>query len=185
MLMCQIFIVNFCTVLLGCTDLVDIQQSGDNQFGPDRLAIIPRLNFTCDGRITNIRARVSRNISRDDFPSFQVWRPSQPGSVIYNRTGEVQLQSDDQVTRGSNGFLEANIILTGDDRIEFQSGDVVGYYHPSNSRYLVRDIQTNGYFLHRFDRSPPPTSVNLSEANFMLQFRQPLIRYTVGKVFFI
>ena len=41
-----------------CTDSVDVQQDGDNVMGRDRLAIIPRLNFTCNGRITSIRARV-------------------------------------------------------------------------------------------------------------------------------
>ena len=119
----------------------------------------------------------------NNFPSFQVWRPSQPGSMIYNRTGEVQLQSDDQVTTGSNGFLEMNIILTGDDRIEFQSGDVVGYYHPNSSRYQVRNLQTDGYVLYRFDVSPTPTSVGLSEANFVSQLRQPLIQFAVGMYF--
>ncbi|XP_065899833.1 uncharacterized protein [Dysidea avara] len=98
---------------------------------------------------------------------------------MYNRTGEVQLQSDDQVTTGSNGFLEANISLTGDDRIEFQSGDIVGYYHPPNVRYSLRDIQTDGYVLYRFDRSSPPTSVDLSERNAMLNNRQPLIQFII------
>ena len=172
-----------CPVLLGCTDHVDMQQGGDNQFGRNRLAIIPHLNFTCNGRIINIRARVRRNNNMNNFPSFQVWRPSQPGSVMYNRTGEVQLQSDDQVTTGSNGFLEMNIILTGDDRIEFQSGDVVGYYHPNSSRYQVRSLQTDEYVLYRFDVSPTPTSVGLSEANFMSQLRQPLIQFAVGMYF--
>ena len=41
-----------------CTDSVEIQQRDDTEFGRDRLAIIPRLNFTCNGRITSIRARL-------------------------------------------------------------------------------------------------------------------------------
>ncbi|XP_065899762.1 sushi, von Willebrand factor type A, EGF and pentraxin domain-containing protein 1-like isoform X2 [Dysidea avara] len=163
-----------------CTDDVGIEQIGDSQFGRNKLAIVPRLNFTCDGRITNIRARVNRANQRNAPLSFQIWRPSSPGSVIYNKTSEVQLQSDNQVIEYTNNRYITNIILTGDDRIQFQSGDVIGYYHPNDIRYSVRDIRTDGYVLHRFDVSSAPTSVNLSEADFMLNFRQSLIQFTIG-----
>ena len=143
-----------------------------------RLAIFPRLNFTCNGRITNIRARV-RNIEGDDYLFFQVWQPSSAGSTIYNKTGEVQLQSNQVTDRGT--YRTANIILTGDNTIKFQSGDVVGYYHPPNPRYLVRDISTAGYKLYRFDGSPAPNSVNLSNYDAIGgTSRQPLIQFTVG-----
>ena len=163
-----------------CTDSVNIEQNGNKQLGytPNgRLAIFPRLNFTCNGRITSIRARVSSS-SRSGNLLFQVWRPV-PVDAIYNEVGEVQLQSDDQVT-GSGYFREANITLTGNNTIEFQSGDVVGYYHPSNTRYSVRDISTDGYVLYRFDGSPVPNSVNFSNRNAMINFRQPLIQFTIG-----
>ena len=52
-----------------CTDYVNVGQVGNNQIGRDRLAIIPRLNFTCNGRITSIRARMEFNDRRSDFPS--------------------------------------------------------------------------------------------------------------------
>ena len=162
-----------------CTDSVDIEQNGQDQIGRGRLAIIPRLNFTCNGRITSIRARVRVSGNRDDYPSFQVWRAVSVGSTVYNKIGEVQLQSDDQVT-DSGDNQTANIILTGDDTIEFESGDVVGYYHPPNSRYLVRDINTTGYILYRFDGSPASNSVNLSEYDLMFNFRQPLIQFIIG-----
>ena len=64
-----------------CTGSVNVQQSGRNIIGSDRLAIIPRLNFTCNGRITSITARMSRN--RSDFPFFQVWRAASIGSSVY------------------------------------------------------------------------------------------------------
>ena len=108
-----------------------------------------------------------------------MWQPSSAGSTIYNKTGEVQLQSN-QVT-GSGTYPTANINLTGDNTIEFRSGDVVGYYHPSNSRYLVRDISTAGYVLYRFDGSPAPNSVNLSNYDYIGgTSRQPLIQFTIG-----
>jgi len=124
---------------------------------------------------------MNTNRNRNGFPSFQVWRPSSPGSLIYNRAGQVQLQSGDQVTTGRNGFQEASISLNGDDRIEFQSEDVIAYYHPPDSRYNVRDIETDGYLLYRFDGSPPPTSVNLNERDNKRNFRQPLIQFQIGK----
>ena len=160
-----------------CTDSVNIQQNGDSQFGHNRLAIIPRLNFTCNGRITSIRARVAFNSERSDFPYFQVWRPLSAVSTVYDKIGEAQIQSDDQVT--ISNFTEVTSVLTGDDRIEFQSGDVIGYYHPPESRYLVRDIRTMGYILHRYDGSPS-NSVNLIERNSTNDFRQPLIQFTIG-----
>ena len=163
-----------------CIDGVNIQQNGDTQISRGRLAIIPHLKFTCNGRITGIRARVTvdDNRNRNDYPSFQVWRPS---STIYNRIGEVQLQSDDQVT-GSGTYQTANIILTDDNTIEVQSGDVVGYYHPLQSRYRVRDIiSTAGYVLYRFDGSSVPNSVNLSNDDAIGGTRQPLIQFTIGR----
>ena len=158
-----------------CTDSVDVQQSGDNQIGRDRLAIIPRLNFTCNGRITGIRARVRFFNRKNDFPFFQVWRAESVGSTVYNKVGEVQLQSDDQVT-GSGDYQTAHIILTGNNTIEVQSGDVVGYYHPPDARYRVRTIQNDGYILYQFRGSFE--SVNLNNNNNQ---QQPLIQFTIGK----
>ena len=165
-----------------CTDSVNIEQDGDAQLArtSGRLAIISRLNFTCNGRITNIRARVSSSMRRSGVLLFQVWQPSSDGSTVYNRTGEVQLQSDDQVT-GSGDYRTANIILTGNNTIEVQSGDVVGYYHPPNARYQVRDISTPGYVMYRFDGSPVPNSVNLNNYDAIGgNSRQPLIQFTIG-----
>jgi len=166
-----------------CTDQVDIQQKGNSQFRANRLAIFPRLNFTCNGRITNIRARVANN-SRRNLLSVQTWRQSSPGSTKYTRINTVQLQSN-QVTTGSGGFLEANIPLSGDDRIEFQSGDVIGYLNPRNFQYTIRDIPTEGYDLYRFDGSPANTSVNLKNADNVSNNRQPLIQFTIGKYIFV
>ena len=160
-----------------CTDSVNIQRSGFI-IGPNRLAIVPRLNFTCDGRIASIRARVFMNFDFINYPSFQVWRPSSIGSTVYNKIGEVQLQSDDQVT-GSNNNPIANIILTGNNTIEFQSGDVVGYYQPSDTRYQVAVTSDTDYELNWFNGSPASHSVDLSEKDGMY-IGQPLLQFTIG-----
>ena len=169
-----------------CTDSVDVQQNGDNQIGLNQLGIISRLNFTCNGRITSIRARVRLHSNRSEFPSFQLWRAVSVGSTLHNKIGEVQLQSDDQVTLGmSNEYGEANITLpiTGNSTIEFHSGDVVGYYHPPDARYQVRTILTGGYMLYRFNISSVPTSLNLSDA-IHIDSILPLIQFTIGKYTF-
>ena len=98
----------------------------------------------------------------------------------YDKICEVQLQYNNQVTLG-NEFREANITLTGNNTIEVQSGDVVGYYHPPDACYQVRTIQTNGYRLYRFNVSSVPTSINLSDANSNDNNLQPLIQFTIGK----
>ena len=165
-----------------CTDSVDVQQGAGNVIYFDRLAIIPRLNFTCNGRITSIIAGLLSDDHgiRHDYPYFQVWRPSSVGSAMYNKIGEVQLQSDDQLN-GSDNFWTANITLTGNNSIEFQSGDVVGYYHPPDASYRVRSIPTDGYILYQFEGSHQ--SVNLNNNDDSDNYRQPLIQFTIGKCY--
>ena len=100
--------------------------------------------------------------------------------MIYNKVGEIQLESEYQVTEGYNNF-EATIILTDEKRLEFQTDDVIGYYHPPQSRYRVLDVTTMGYKLYRFDETSPPNTLNLSEASQTLNNRQPLLQFTFGK----
>ena len=164
-----------------CTDTIDIRQNGTSNLGRSpngRLAIIPRLNFTCNGRITGISARVSSS-ERSGNLLFQVWRPVSADSTMYNKIDEVPLLQSDQVI-GSGAYRTADIVLIGNDRMEFQSGDVLGYYHPSDSRNLLRDIRTDGYILFRFDGSPVPNSVNLANRDGRSNSRQPLIQFTIG-----
>ena len=164
-----------------CMDNVDIQQNGDYQIGHDKQAIIPQLNFACNGRITGIRARVRFNSGRRNYLFIQVWRPVSIGSIIYNKIGEVQLESDDQVTGNNNNNRLAIIILTGNNTIEVQSGDVVGYYHPPDSRYRVRIRNTSRYNQYQFNGSPNSNSVNLSNADRTDNQGLPLIQFTIGK----
>ena len=160
-----------------CTDSIDVGQIGNNQINADRLAIIPRLNFTCNGRITRIRARIGFIGFTQEYPFFQVWRPASVGSTIYNRIGQVQLQLDQVIF--INLVPVANITLTGNNTIEVQSGDVVGYYHPPNAHFRVRTIQTRGYRLYQFSGSPD--SVDLSNNIGNDDNRQPLIQFIIGK----
>ena len=87
-----------------------------------------------------------------------MWR--QTVNTTYNKIGEVQLQSGDQVIEVRNNVLVATIILTDNNTIEVQSGDVVGYYHPPQSRYRVRTLQTEGYILYQFSGSRESVNLN-------------------------
>ena len=179
-----IVIVLMNNLLLGgqfCTDSVDVQQNGEDALRHDRTAIIPRLNFTCNGRIISITAKLWFNDENSEYPFFQVWRPASAGSTIYNKIGEVQLRLDHLMNEvgGNNQLQVANIILTGNNTIEVQSGDVVGYYHPPDAHYRVRTTQTDGYILYQFKGSHE--SVDLNNAIGSNNERQPLIQFTVGK----
>ena len=120
------------------------------------------------------------NQNNYNYPIFQLWRPVSTSSRIYNKTGEVQLKSDDQVIGDGNNRL-ATIILTGNNTIEIQPGDVVGYYHPPKSRYRVRYRNITGYIVYQFNGSNNSNSVNLSNAITHSNRRQPLIEFTIGK----
>ena len=68
-----IVVVLMNNLLLGgqdCTDYVDIQESGNAIIHSNKLAIIPRLNFTCNGRITSIKARLLFDNSGSGYLSF-------------------------------------------------------------------------------------------------------------------
>ena len=167
-----------------CIDSVDIQQSPDKQLGRGKLGIIPRLSFSCNGRIIGIRAKVKSSMMPENSLYIQVWRSSSTGSPVYDKIDEVQLKLDEQLI-DSNNFMIVNISLTGNDTLEFQSGDVIGYYHPAQSRYQVTEIQTAGYVLYRFDGSSSLDSLNISQSDKVLNNRQPLIQFIVGMNFYV
>ena len=171
-------------LLLGgqfCTDYVDVQYYyGQNQQCQNELIIVPRLNFTCSGRITSIKAVLAyyNSTARIEYPFFQVWRAASVGSTIYNKIGEVQLQSK-QITRFDHKVQRAHIILTGNNTIEVQSRDIVGYYHPPESHYLLRTITDYEYKLYVFSGSFE--SVHLNGTARFYQRQRPLIQFTIGK----
>ena len=167
-----------------CIDSVDIQQNPENRLGRDKLAIIPRLNFSCNGRIIGIRAKVYTSMMPENSLYIQVWRSSFTGSPVYNKIEEVQLKLDEQLI-DSNNFAIINISLIGNNALEFQSGDVIGYYHPARSRYQVTEIQTTGYVLYRFNGSSSLDSLNISQSERVLNSRQPLLQFIVGMKFYV
>jgi len=168
-----------------CIDDVDnVQQVGDNFISPYRTIIVPRLNFPCNGKIINIRVGINHTsdstlttaITGTNFPYIQVWRWSS-NSQLYSLVNEVHIQSNHLSTQLT--YLEANISLTDDNRIQFLSGDVIGFYNPLDTGYVIRDIATTGYVYYVF-RGPNASSLDIS-TGVASQRRQPLIQFSLGE----
>ena len=168
-----------------CIDVVDdVQQAFNDVISPDRTVIVPRLNFTCNGRIANIRVGI--NIATEvlmnhdntgtNFPYIQVWRQP-PTSQLYSLVDSIQIQSNHLNTQLAN--LEAVIPLIGNKTIQFLSGDVIGFYNPPDSGYVIRDIRTPGYVFYIFEQSNA-SSLNLS-TGITRSERQPSIQFNIGE----
>ena len=152
-----------------------------------RQVIIPRARFDCNGRITNIVVSLSQPAlllpGNNNLPLFQVWHPTSPTSSIYNKTGEVQLPAGEfrQVDIGRN-YHSANVSLNSNSQIEFQSGDVIGYYQPSDPLRLIGSIQTSGYTSYSNSVTSPSTSIDTNSVDNTEANRQPLIEVMFGKI---
>ena len=113
-------------------------------------AIVPAYRFQCSGRVTEWRACVQPGGGMEQYYiQFQVWRPTSIGGcyklVDYNiplddaRMNETEI-SDSSVIIDAEGFLSPPrdnsdslrrcvvLPVRGNEQIEFQPGDVVGYY---------------------------------------------------------
>ena len=146
--------------------------------------IVPNARFRCNGRITNVAVSMQGQIATgSNHPVFQVWHPTQLNSSTYNKIDEVQLTGGEYINiDGSIGYHYASISLNRNSQIEFQSGDVIGYYQPSNSRRLIQNIQTSGYTSYSNTVTSPLTSIDISNVDNIEIDHQPLIEITFGKI---
>ena len=119
----------------------------------------------------------------NDFPLFQVWHPTSLNSTIYNKIGEIQLPAGVFVAVGVNrNYYSASVSLNSNSQIEFQSGDVIGYYEPSSSRRLIGSIQTSGYTSYSDTIATPLSSIDTNNVDNIDANRQPLMEVTFGKI---
>ena len=157
--------------------MVNVQQQGMDRLGSNLFVIVPRSNFSCNGRITGYMASLNQN--RDGFcrnPGIIVWQPRNTEPMRYSIRGFYTLSNDD--ISAVEDYYFANVSFTGNNRIEFQSGDVIGYWHASSPCYTVWNIRTAGYTsygIRRFGRSRF-FSINDDSTSS----RQPLIQVTFG-----
>jgi len=97
--------------------------------------------FSCNGRITGYLISLDYDSSENGNPTIQVFRPT--SSTSYSEVHEYLLQEDDITEMGT--YHLANVSFTGDDRVEVQSGDIIGYHIRHAPRYNVWNIETMGY----------------------------------------
>ena len=137
--------------------------------------------FTCSGRITRIRASSSQHSNNDQDPYYQLWRPSEANSNVYTRVGSVQL-TDSHATR-RNGYWIIDISFTGSNRIEFQTGDVIGHFDPGpDPQFRLWSISTTGYTTYSNSAVDQADMFDISLAELSVVNQQPLIQITYGMV---
>ena len=132
---------------------------GDDEFlgrPPDRFqAIVPAYTFNCTGRVTEWRACVEpRGGGERYYIQFQVWRPTgilgcytrvgynAPPEPTFDDVGEVN--NTDQLLQPGDPLVRCvRLPVSEDGQIEFQPGDVIGYY-ADRFRYSGDDPDDGG-----------------------------------------
>ena len=143
--------------------------------------VVPAARFNCSGRITNIAVSMQFVFFGPDLPLFQVWHPAAPNSSVYNKISEVELPSGDHMGGLIINYYFANLSLSSSNQIEFQSGDIIGYYQSSESQCLIRNIPTSGYTSYSDTVTSPTTSIDINNVDNIDTERQPLIEVMFGK----
>ena len=145
--------------------------------------IVPKARFNCNGRITNVAVSIKdRLLGANNFPLFQVWHPTSFNSSTYNKIDEVQLSDGGLKVVDEGSYYYANMSLNSSSQIEFQSGDVIGYYQSSNLQRRIWNIQTSGYTSYSNIVTSPLTSFDINNVDNNHDNYQPLIAVLFGKV---
>lgn len=103
------------------------------------LILFPSMNFTCNGRLTGLLLAADirwRTVSRDRYPEIQIWR--NVGSDCYLRQASQEIRLNPGVF-SPDGMLQYNL----SPPMLFQSGDVLGVYHPPEHESALRLYYTN------------------------------------------
>ena len=149
-----------------------------------RQVIVPNARFNCNGGITNVAVSMKGWFSATNYPIFQVWRSIATSlqSSTYSKIGEVQLSYGTLKVVDQGSYSYADMLLNSSSQIEFQSGDVIGYYQPSNPRRQIWSIQTSRYISYSNDVTSPLTSIDINNVDDIHNDYQPLIAVIFGKV---
>ena len=159
-------------------------------------------DFHCNGRITGYlisldsrgnsgRGNSGRgNSGRGNsgtFPNVQVWRLTNMNSGVYTIVGTACPLTDGDITMMSSsdstdGYYLGNVSCTIDRRIEFQSGDIIGYNQGARSRYSLWIINAVGYT--SYSRNGPSRQLDTFNINNNrgTSNRQPLIQMIFGNM---
>ena len=162
-----------------CVDNPNVNQNGQKFIDTGRQVIIPNARFNCNGRLTNVIVSLFKGTGTN-FPLFQVWHPASFNSSTYQKMGEVQLPNT--TTDSGKNHYSANLSLDSSSQIEFQSGDVIGYYQPSKAQYRIWNVQTSGYTSYSISVTSPLTSIDISKVDNIDTDHQPLVAVMFGKI---
>ena len=167
--------------VLDCVDTVNVRQKGTNAEGTTIQVIVPRFEFSCNGRITGYVISLESASSSGGYPSVQVWNPT--SSTVYTRVDtECALTANDITEMAVEDYYLGNVSCNGSNRIEFQSGDVIGYHQGDPLHYGLLSIETMGYTSYYHDESNPLTTFNINNVDSTIENRQPLIQVIYGKI---
>ena len=111
------------------------------------------------------------------LPEFQVWRPLSPDSNEYSKIGQVKFQTGTPIV---NNYYASSVLLTGNDQIKFQSGDVIGYYQPNTPFFRISNIINEDYasYYSSYDNL---TTTNINSGRYRTVTYQPLINVFTSK----
>ena len=157
----------------------NVNQRGQLIIDDGRQVIVPNARFNCNGRITNVAVSMQENFG-NGYPLFQVWHPTALNSSTYNKIGEMKLPGGNFIRIGQ--YYYVSLSLNKSSQIEFQSGDVIGYYQPSNPRRRIRSIQTSGYTSYSNNATSPLSSIDINNVDNTEHDHQPLIEVMFGKI---
>ena len=110
--------------------------------------IVPAFRFYCTGKITGWNACFNKGLtSRKHFVQFQVWRPT-GATGCFQLVGANPQQLQDVHNHGVN-FSQLLVLqdscvkleVEKRNRIEFQPGDVIGFYTATFLRHKISIIQ--------------------------------------------
>ena len=172
-----------------CVDTVDVQQRGDDQLmNEDLNVIVPRSNFSCNGRITGYMVSLDQEVEEIEadeiecnFLSILVWRPLNTEQTTYYIANTYTLSIYDNIVRRRNYYF-VDISFTGNNRIEVQSGDTIGYRHRSKACYSVwskEAADNTSYSTNDIDND----TVNISDSSVTSDHDlQPLIQVDFGMI---
>ena len=165
-----------------CVDTVNVGQRGTNAASTSRQVVVPESDFSCNGRITGYLISLKETNSSGDYPIVQVWRRHHTNLQIYNIVNTLCALTESDISNMGDYYL-GNVSCTENERIKFQSGDVLGYYHANEVRYRLWSTDTAGYTAYHRDRNSPLNTLNIN-ANSVDETdnRQPLIQVMYGKI---
>ena len=165
----------YCLGGQNCVNNPDINRRGDVLISDNVQIIMQDHNFSCNGRIIGITASMGNGIGVDSLPVFQVWRPLSSGSDVYSKVGQVQFENGTSVL----GNFISNVSLLTDNQIEFQSGDVIGCYHPFNLLHAIWWIYDTNYTAY-VDIFYTDADINANISQYYIASGRPLINVVIG-----